>query len=83
MKNSYTIFWEEQDANGNKNPGWYCQVSGLIFWGPFESQAEALESMMMEWPRYENVLNPGCDSLCGGCCSPEGCNSCQTDGCNV
>ena len=83
MKHSYIVFWEKFDADGAESPGWYCQVSNLTPWGPFDSQAEALESMMMEWPRFEGILGSECASTCGGSCSPEDCNSCQTGCCNV
>lgn len=77
MKHSYIIFWEESNTVGEQDPGWYCQVSNLTPWGPFESQAEALESMMMEWPRFENILGSGCETAC----NPEDCNSCTTGCC--
>lgn len=33
--------------------GWYVQVSELPPWGPFQSQKEAIESLLMEWERFE------------------------------
>ena len=33
--------------------GWYVQVSDFEPWGPFPSQKEAIESLLIEWPRFE------------------------------
>ena len=33
--------------------GWYVQVSDYQPWGPFKSQKEAIESLLMEWKRFE------------------------------
>lgn len=77
MNHSYTVFWKELNADGEQDPGWYCQVSSFMPWGPFDSQAEALESMLMEWPRFENILNSGCKTTC----SPEDCGGCDSSGC--
>ena len=78
MKHSYIIFWEEKDPafgpnDEDRGPGWYCQVSNLMPWGPFDTQGEALESMSIEWPRFENIAAKGC----GDTCPPEGCGACD------
>jgi len=78
MKHSYIVFWEDLNGNGESDPGWYCQVSNLLPWGPFDSQAEALESMLMEWPRFENMSGSACDSACG----TAGCSSCESGCCS-
>lgn len=33
--------------------GWYVQVSDYQAWGPFNNQKEAIESLLMEWERFE------------------------------
>ena len=33
--------------------GWYVQISELEPWGPFQTQKEAIESLLVEWPRFE------------------------------
>jgi hypothetical protein len=83
MRHSYIVFWEDSTSEVMAESGWYCQVSNLIPWGPFDSQAEALESMMMEWPRFEGILGSGCNSTCESPCSPEDCKACQIGCCNV
>jgi len=34
-------------------PGWYVKAGRFLPWGPFESQKEAIESLLIEWPRFE------------------------------
>lgn len=34
--------------------GWYIRVSEFQPWGPFPSQKEAIESLLIEWPRFED-----------------------------
>lgn len=34
--------------------GWYVQVSYFQPWGPFQTQKEAIESLLIEWPRFED-----------------------------
>ncbi len=80
MKHSYIVYWEDEaSSEEGGESGWYCQVSNFTPWGPFETQGEALESMMMEWPRFEEMFGVSC----GASCSTGGCNSCQGGCCNV
>lgn len=77
MKHSYIVYWEDTDPaastiEADRGPGWYCQVSNFMPWGPFDSQAESLESMLMEWPRFEIILGSGCETACKDSCSTEG-----------
>jgi len=63
MKNDYLIsyydsfppfFSEEGDyivPSGGE--GWYVQVSETPPWGPFSNQREAIESLLLEWERFE------------------------------
>lgn len=34
-------------------PGWYVKAGRFPPWGPFESQKEAIESLLIEWERFE------------------------------
>jgi len=34
--------------------GWYVQVSEFQPWGPFSNQKEAIESLLIEFPRFED-----------------------------
>lgn len=38
--------------------GWYvrvsCNANECLPWGPFNDQREAIESLLMEWPRFES-----------------------------
>jgi len=64
MKHDYLISYYDStpsffDENGNYidvfgGAGWYVQVSDLTPWGPFLTQKEAIESLLIEWPRFES-----------------------------
>jgi hypothetical protein len=63
MKHDYLIsyydsfpsfFSEEGDyIEVSGGGGWYVQVSDHQPWGPFDNQKEAIESLLMEWERFE------------------------------
>lgn len=63
MKNDYLISYYDSmpsffDEDGiyhevSNSSGWYVQVSDFSPWGPFQSQKEAIESLLIEWPRFE------------------------------
>lgn len=36
-----------------QSEGWYVQISDHPPWGPFSNQKEAIESLLMEWPKFE------------------------------
>lgn len=64
MKHTYSIIWlngreETFDENGHRTSesveeGWYCKVSNYGPWGPFKNQLEAMQSMLIEWERFED-----------------------------
>jgi hypothetical protein len=64
MKNDYLIsyydcmpsfFDEVGDYHDvSDSAGWYVQISDNPPWGPFSNQKEAIESLLIEWPRFEN-----------------------------
>lgn len=63
MKNEYFIsyydcmpsFFDEDGTyhEVSNSAGWYVQVSDFEAWGPFPTQKEAIESLLIEWPRFE------------------------------
>ena len=63
MKHDYLIsyydsmpsFFDEDGAYHeiSNSAGWYVQVSDFEPWGPFPTQKEAIESLLIEWPRFE------------------------------
>jgi hypothetical protein len=63
MKNDYFIsyydcmpsFFDEDGTYHDviNSAGWYVQVSDFEPWGPFSTQKEAIESLLIEWPRFE------------------------------
>jgi len=63
MKNEYFIayydsmpsfFNEDGDYHDvAQSAGWYVQISDNPPWGPFSNQKEAIESLLIEWPRFE------------------------------
>jgi hypothetical protein len=63
MKNEYFISYYDSmpsffDEYGDyydvaQSEGWYVQISDHPPWGPFLNQKEAMESLLMEWPRFE------------------------------
>ena len=63
MKNEYFIayydsmpsfFNEDGDYHDvAQSEGWYVQISDNPPWGPFLNQKEAIESLLIEWPRFE------------------------------
>jgi hypothetical protein len=62
MKNDYFISYYDSMpilTNGGEqidifnSAGWYVQVSSFEPWGPFPTQKEAIESLLIEWPRFE------------------------------
>jgi len=73
-RHSYTVSWKEESFNGDSDPGWYCEVSNFIAWGPFDSQQEAFESMIMEWPRFEHLVAD--NDSCNSDCTKEKCDDC-------
>jgi hypothetical protein len=66
IKPTYIIYWEEDD-----NKGWYYQVSGFEPVGPFDSQIDAFEAIMMDYNEY-NFITSDKDS-----CSKKDCNLCE------
>lgn len=56
-KNRYEIFYNDGTVSFGDH-GWYAMVSGDHFesipWGPFNDQREAIESLLIEWPRFES-----------------------------
>jgi hypothetical protein len=63
MKNDYFISYYDSmpsffDEVGDyhdisDSAGWYVQISDHPPWGPFSNQKEAIESLLIEWPRFE------------------------------
>lgn len=47
----YTDKGEYVEVSGGE--GWYVQVSEYPPWGPFQNQREAIESLLLEWERFE------------------------------
>jgi hypothetical protein len=64
MKNDYLISYYDSmpsffDEVGDyhdvaQSAGWYVQISDNPPWGPFSNQKEAIESLLIEWPRFED-----------------------------
>lgn len=63
MKNDYLIsYYDSMPIITNDgqyievfdSAGWYVQISEFEPWGPFQTQKEAIESLLIEWPRFED-----------------------------
>lgn len=35
-------------------PGWYVKAGRYLPWGPFPDQGKAIESLLIEWERFES-----------------------------
>ena len=58
-KQKYLIKYYKSPREGDSSDfflgkGWYIQVSEFQPWGPFSDQKEAIESLLIEWPRFED-----------------------------